>query len=271
MKDSKEYSKKVAAFFKKNKSKIVLKQFESEDKVDSLVYAVLFEHLITDEVNVIVSLMRKHFVDWNDLRVSRLEEVLDVLSPIDVPLETKKKVSLQLINSLNSLFKKYDRISFEDIEELGKRQAYQELEILKFFTPFVVNFLMLNFKGSHALPLNSLMAAYAKKAGIVHPDSTETEIGAFFERQIPVDDIYNFYLLLRQMAESPAVAPEETAAKSAKPAPKAAKPKASSTPVKTQKASKPAAKKSAAKKAAPKKTAKKAASKKKTSAKAAKK
>jgi len=253
VKDSKEYSKKVASFFKKYRGKTVLKPFESEDKVDSLVYAVLYEHLKTEDVNAFVTLMRSHFVDWNDLRVSRLEEIVDVLSQSPLPVDQKKKVSQQLVTCLNSVFTKYDRISFEDIEELGKRQAYQELETLSAFTPFVINFLMLNFKGSHSLPLNSMMIDYAKKEGLVHPDSTYQEVSSFLERQVPVDDIYNFYLILRQMAESPELAQIEK--KPVKPAPSKAKP--SKSKPKPAKSAKPAPAKKAAP-AAKSKTAEKA-------------
>ncbi len=290
MKDSKEYSKKVASFFKKYKNKTVLKPFESENKVDSLVYSVLYEHLKTEDVESFVTLMRGHFVDWNDLRVSRLEEIVDVLSASGLPVEDKRKVSHQLVICLNSLFTKYDRISFEDIEELGKRQAHQELETLEGFTPFVVNFLMLNFKGSHSLPLNLMMVEYAKKEGLVHPSSSYQEISSFLERQITVDDIYSFYLILRQMCESPELAKsEKTAAKSAagakkpapakktpvKKAPAKAKPakiapdKAKSKPASKKAVAKPAVKKTEVKKAdvktkvvAKKTTAKKAAPKK---------
>ncbi len=259
MKDSKEYSKKVVSFFKKYRNKTVLKPFESDSKVDSLVYSVLYEHLKTEDVDAFVTLMRGHFVDWNDLRVSRLEEIVDVLSASPLPVEQKRKVSQQLVNCLNNVFTKYDCISFEEIEEIGKRQAYQELETLPDFTPFVINFLMLNFKGSHSLPLNGMMVEYVKKEGLVHPDSTYQEISSFLERQITVDDVYNFYLTLRQMAESPALA------ETAKPVPtkKAAAPKAKTandTKAKAKSkpaAKKPTAKKPAAKKAAPKKTSKK--------------
>lgn len=201
MKDSKQYSKKVAAFFKKYKSATTLKPFDNEDKVDSLVYSVLYEHLNNDDVEACGDLMREHFIDWNELRVSRLEEVLDVLSPANLAIEVKKKVADQLIKTLNCVFTKYDRISFEDIEELGKRQANQELEELEDFTPFMINFLMLNFKASHSLPVNEMMAEYARQTGLVDSKADYKSISSFLQRQISVDEVYNFYLTLRQQTE----------------------------------------------------------------------
>jgi hypothetical protein len=248
LKDSKKYSKKVASFFKQYKSKTTLKPFENEDKVDTLVFSVLYEHLSIDDAQSCADLMRKQFVDWNDLRVSRMEEVLDVLSPANLPVEKKKAVAQQLIKSLNCVFDKYDRISFEDIDELGKRQANQELTTLEAFTPFMIDFLMLNFKGSHSLPINASMAEYARKNALVHPDSQDSDVSSFLQRQISVDDVYDFYLTLRQQCES--AEDEKAAAAQAESKPAAGK----KTSAKTTK-KKPSAKKSASKKAPAKKTA----------------
>ena len=246
MKDSKQYSKKVAAFYKKYKSTTTLKPFENEDKVDNLVYSVLYEHLSCEEVDLCAELMKKHFVDWNDLRVSRMEEVLDVLSPANLSVDIKKRVANQLIKSLNCVFAKYDRISFEDIDELGKRQANQELSELEEFTPFMIDFLMLNFKGSHSLPVNLTMVEYAKRTGLVHADAEYQDVSSFLQRQVSVDDVYDFYLTLRQQAE----APEDQLESSAKTKKKTAAKKTSS------KSSKKASTKKTAKKIT-KKTSKK--------------
>jgi hypothetical protein len=260
VKDSKEYSKKVAAFFKKNRSKTTFKPYDNEDKVDNLIFSVLYEHLTIEDAHVCEKLMQSHFMDWNDLRVSRMEEVLDVLASSGIATDTKKKVAQQLIKSLNCVFAKYDRISFEDIDELGKRQANQELAELEEFTPFMINFLMLNFKGSHSLPVNSAMAQYARDNGLVDPDSTDAEVSSFLQRQIAVDDVYDFYLTLRQQTECPDK--EESSSKSSSKSGSSKKASSSGTTKKKSAANK----KAAVKKTTAKKT-KKAAPKKKSTAK----
>ena len=276
MKDSKHYTKKVAAFIKKYQSKTTLKPFENTDKVDNLVFSVLYEHLSSSEVEVCAELLREHFVDWNDLRVCRQEEVLDVLSHSKIEEAARKKVALQLIKCLNCVFEKYDRISFEDIDELGKRQAHQELSKLEAFTPFMIDFLMLNFKASHSLPLNEVMIEFAKRNDLVDKDSTESEANAFLLRQVSVDNVYGFYLTLRQQAELDKVATTQqeaetkTASKKTKPATakKVAKKATKPTAVKkiakktTTAKAKAATKKTVAKKATTKKVATKKATKK---------
>jgi len=270
VKDSKHYSKKVAAFIKKYQSKTTLKPFDNDDKVDNLVYSVLYEHLSSSEVDVCAKLLREHFVDWNDLRVCRQEEVLDVLSHSKIEEAARKKVALQLIKCLNCVFEKYDRISFEDIDELGKRQAHQELSKLEAFTPFMIDFLMLNFKASHSLPLNEVMIEFAKSNDLVDEKSDNSEANSFLLRQVSVDNVYDFYLALREQAElDKAMATqkqEQKVAASKKSKPATAKKKSAvkkATKKATASKAKPAAKKTVAKKA----TAKKVAAKKKTAVK----
>jgi len=256
MKDSQKYSKKVVAFFKKHRSKRALKPLQNDDKVETLVYSVLYEHLTSDNVDICGRLLSEHFVDWNDLRVCRQEEILDVLAVVKIPDATRKKVALQLIKSLNCVFDKYDRISFEDIDELGKRQANQELEKLSEFTPFMVDFLMLNFKASHSLPLNEMMLNYVKDNGLVDSESDEQDIKSFLLRQVNVNDVYEFYSILRQQAE---LSGEQGSVKPiSKPAAKKAATK--KTTAKKVAKGKPAAKKAVKKttKKATKKVAKKA-------------
>ena len=80
MKNSGQYAKKIKSFLnKRKKAGANAKRISYEDPVDAVVDAVVSEHLTLKKAKTVLRKMKRHFVDWNDLRVSRHEEITDVL------------------------------------------------------------------------------------------------------------------------------------------------------------------------------------------------
>ena len=80
MKDSKTYSQKLKSLYRSLKRSYGKPQNVTYDEpVDALVYAVVSEKLSEAAANSALKKFRDYFVDWNDLRVSRPEEVIELL------------------------------------------------------------------------------------------------------------------------------------------------------------------------------------------------
>lgn len=207
MKNSKEYSKKVASFhkaLKKNYKKLEMLSFEAP--IDALVFAVVSEFFSNEESLKIFDRINEHFIDKNDLRVSRTEEIVDVLGG-GINDETKQ-VAANLTAALRKIFEEYDSICIDEIFEAGKRQAKQTLEDLNALSPFVVNFVMLKVMQAHALPMTVKMVNYLKENGFVDPEADDNEINGFIERNISANDLEEFYLMLRLEAEQKKAEPK---------------------------------------------------------------
>ena len=79
MKNSKKYSPKVTKLFnslKRKSTKQPMPQYG--DPIEAVVYALVSESMPEEAAGRLYRRMMKHFVDFNDLRVSRREEILDV-------------------------------------------------------------------------------------------------------------------------------------------------------------------------------------------------
>ena len=79
MKNSKKYSPKVTKLFnslKRKSTKQPMPQYK--DSIEAVVYALVSESMPEESSGRLYRRMMKHFVDFNDLRVSRREEILDV-------------------------------------------------------------------------------------------------------------------------------------------------------------------------------------------------
>jgi endonuclease III len=199
MKDSKQYSEKIRKLFrslKRRHEKVTTPEYD--DPLEALVYGIISEHTDLSSSKTIARQMKSYFVDLNDMRVSRTEEISDILGS---SLEHQKKTAITLRQALNSVFRKYDVVSLQAFDQMGKRQAKKVLDKLEGASPFSVNYCFLTAMGGHAIPLTRKMFEYLRANDLVHPESSDEEIAGFLERQISVASAYKFYWLLRQESE----------------------------------------------------------------------
>ena len=212
MKDSKDYSPKVTKLFRSLKRKSdKVKMPTYTDPVQAIIDAMVSEHVMQTAAARTLKRMKGHFVDLNDLRVSRSEEVLDVFKDTS---EGAEKSAAAMTQVLNTLFEKHNKVTLNFLCHEGKRQAKKDLEEIEGMTSFAASYCFLTALDGHAIPLNPVMLQYLRDHELVHPDATEHEIAGFLERQISAADAYTFYVLLREEAEqAKPVARKKTAAK----------------------------------------------------------
>jgi hypothetical protein len=200
MKDSKEYSREVRKLYRSLKKKYPqVQKVAYNEVVDALVYAIVSENASETESRTVIRRFSDYFVDWNDLRVSRVEEIVEVLGA-DTPVA--RDVASVLTEALRAVFDKYNMVSLEALKKVGKRPARQTLEKINDTSRFVVDYCMLTSLQGHAVPLTKKMIEYLKSNQLVHPDADEQEIGGFLARQISANNAYEFYALLRRQSEA---------------------------------------------------------------------
>ena len=200
MKNSKVYTTKIKRLYssmKRNSAKVEARTFD--DPIDALVYGVICERMRRSRAKTAYKRAMSYFVDLNDLRVSRPEEICDIFGK-DTP-ETRRAAST-LIRILTAVFDEKNCITLHDLQKVGKRQAKHELEALDGITHFAVNYCLLTSLKSHAIPLNEAMVAYLRKQECVYPSASHHDIEGFLTKQIAAKDGYEFYALLRAHSES---------------------------------------------------------------------
>lgn len=213
MKNSKKYAKEIGKLYRSLKKKHPkVKVVEFEEPVEALVYAVVSEDVRSSVAKAILKRIKGHFIDLNDLRVSRQEEICEALGSDTSDAKRRAKV---LTDVLNAVFSQYDRVCLEDLKELGKRQARKELEKLEPASSFVISYCFLTAFGGHAIPLTPNMIEYLKTTGMVDPKAKDDDIEGFLERQISASEGYEFYSLLRRESDESAKKVKKTSKKKA--------------------------------------------------------
>lgn len=200
MKNSKEYSDKFSRLVKdlqKKYKKIKPMTFNSDE--DMLIMSLVSEYIDQSAALEVIEKIRKHFVDINDLRVSRNEEIIEVLGGDN---ETNRKISSSLSSGLQAFIDAYDGFEFTALLEAGKRSAKTELDNLRVLSRYTISFLMLNVLKAHSFPLTHMMVEYLKDNDLVHSEASDEEINSFVERQVNASDVEEFYYMLRSESES---------------------------------------------------------------------
>ena len=241
MKDSKLYADKITKVhraLKRGHDKI--DPVTHDDPLDAIVQGFIAESVPLKQIARSLKRFHEYFVDLNDLRVARTDEIVEVIEAQEVP---GLKTAENLLRVLNTLFNRQHELTLVELKKLGKRPAKQALEELEGLSPFVQCYCMLTSLQGHAIPLTDGMIDYLKSEELVYPNADRHDIEGFLSRQINAKDDYEFYFLLREASETPASLQTKTPRKKT-----------------TKKAAKKSAKK-VAKKTTKKKTTKKATSK----------
>lgn len=200
MKDSKKYSPKIKKLYRSLKKKRVKEESPVyEDPVEAVVYGLVCEKMTQSATGAAMKRFEEYFVDSNDLRVSRSEEVIELLGEKS---PSSKSIAVVLAKTLGSVFDKYNCVSLKSLKKMGKKPARQILEKLNGITHFAVNYCVLTSLGGQAAPVTEPMIEYLKAHELVYPDADQHQIEGFLARQIPSSNLYEFYVLLRGESES---------------------------------------------------------------------
>jgi len=200
MKDTKDYAPKIRTLHRRLKQKHAKTEPVSyEEPLEAVVYAIASEKTTANEAKSAIKRFANYFVDLNDLRVSRPDEIAEALG--EDTAETRA-TALTLARTLNAVFYKYHTVSLMALKKTGKKPARQILEKLDGITDFAVDYCLLTSLAAHTIPLTGRMIEYLKDNRLVHPDADCNQIKNFLARQISAKHGFKFYTLLRKESET---------------------------------------------------------------------
>jgi len=173
--------------------------------VEHAMRTLLSEEATSEQVEQAMGRIRRHFVDLNDLRVSRPREIRDVLG-VNFPRSGQKARVLPRI--LDQVFKQFNSMVWDFLHEMGKVEARAYFEKLEDVRPFLAAVLARDCTGAHAFPVDLDVARVLGRLGIVDPSShSEAEMQALLERAIKANRVYESHWAVKRLAEEHCKAP----------------------------------------------------------------
>src|SRR5215207_10054070 len=100
---------------------------EKRPVLEELLYAIVREGATPEDADKGYARLRKTFTDWNEIRVSTVQEVADALRPLPQPGARAKRI----VGLLQKVFEERYSFTLDDLDKKGLKQAAKQLSRYK--------------------------------------------------------------------------------------------------------------------------------------------
>ncbi len=195
-------------------------QADPRPVLEELIYGICREGTTHADADRAYRSLRKAFIDWNEVRVSTVQEVAEALRPIP-NAGIRAGWVLALLQAVFEMTYSYDLDELEkkglkqaarqlgryfdpkDLEKLGLKQAAKQAGRFKNVNDYAVAWVVQRRLGGHAIPLDGPTLRVLHRLGViedVEPESLETLRGSI-EHVIPKTRGPEFTDLMSQLAK----------------------------------------------------------------------
>lgn len=193
MKNSAHYAKKIRRIVKDRAGSI--SAVEPTDTIELIVRGILEEDVDPRKVPAALSAIKEEYVDFNELRVSPVRDIIDVVGE-DYPHIRSKAQSI--VNALQTVFDQSNALSLDFLTGKPKREIRKMLREKIGLGRYAGSFVTLYGFDGHAMPVDNLLLEALKIGGHVHPDSDLDDLQGFLERITPHVEAIVYHQALRK-------------------------------------------------------------------------
>jgi endonuclease-3 len=166
----------------------------------SVVYGICHEDTTREQANQAISRFNDEFFDWNEIRVSSLDEIEETLAGIPEP-ELKAQRIRRFLRQL------FNRTYGFNLDSLTKKPLKEALKILRsydaFSSDYVTATVIQQGLGGHAIPIDKSSRRALERLGITESDLPA--LRAVLERAVPKNRGAEFVDLLEELAHDTCV------------------------------------------------------------------
>ena len=167
--------------------------------LETLIYAALLEDVSEADAKAAYDRLMKSFHDLNEIRVSTITEIEEVLSP----LPDAGWPALRIREILQHTFEKFYRFDLEELKRKPVEQVEKHLSKFKYTTPFMKLYLIQHSLGTHAIPLDAKSRDLLAFLAVIEPQATIDEAAEDLKPILRKADTPLFCHLVRCMACDP--------------------------------------------------------------------
>ncbi|GIW96522.1 MAG: hypothetical protein KatS3mg110_4563 [Pirellulaceae bacterium] len=161
--------------------------------LEHLLYACCLENSSFDAADEAFALLQQ-YVDWNEVRVTTVSELAEVMACLTDPVEAGRRLK----RCLQSIFEAKYSFDLEYLKKMPLSKAQAELRQFQGVTTFGVQYVSQQALGGHCIPVNAGVYAALKALGVVNDKDIAAERVPALERAIPKSKGVEFASLLHQ-------------------------------------------------------------------------
>jgi len=164
--------------------------------LEHILYAALLEDAPAELADEGFAKCEQEFFDWNEVRVTSVTELAEVLTRFPSPPTT----AARLKRCLQSVFETFYNFDIDHLKKENLGKAVAKFESMSGMSPFVLAYLVQHGLGGHAIPVNAAAMQIMFHAGIVSEAEARSGKVPGLERAIPKSKAIEFASVLHQAA-----------------------------------------------------------------------
>ncbi len=162
---------------------------------EHLLFACLVEDSPQESAEQVFNTLKNDYFGWNEVRVSTIRELTDVLKPLVNPPESASRLK----QSLHAVFESVYEFDIETLKKQNIGQAVKQLEKYNGTTSFAVAYVTQHALGGHSIPLNQGALITLHAVGAISDDEYAKGVVPGLERTVPKSKGAEIGSLLHQL------------------------------------------------------------------------
>jgi endonuclease-3 len=163
--------------------------------LESLLFAACLENAHYDAARAAYEKLRGAFFDWNEIRVSTVKELAEVLSGLPEPAEAAARVK----GILQSVFESDYSFDLESLKKQNIGAAVKRMQKLQGATHFNVSYATQYALGGHSIPVDKGTMGALFVLGVVSENEAQSGVVPGMERAIPKSKGHEFGALVHEL------------------------------------------------------------------------
>ncbi|MFP4104480.1 MAG: hypothetical protein ACLFVU_00175 [Phycisphaerae bacterium] len=194
MKNAKEYQKRLKKYLA-DAPTVKPDPADKEEPLRVLVESVLEPDATRDGVQKAIEGIESEFVDYNEVRVSPTKEIVTAMGKTFPDARPKAQ---QLKKVFRAMFDRTSSLSFEYMDEMGKRDLKRHFQEIGMADYPAASLLLRSFD-AHAVPVDQTLVNRLKQDEIVDEESDLADVQGFLERVISAKDAFTAHEFFRTL------------------------------------------------------------------------
>ncbi len=165
--------------------------------LEAVIFGICHEDSTRDQANQSLSRFKDDFFDWNEVRVSSLEEIQGVLAE----LPNAEDRAHRLRRFLRQLFEKTYGFTLEALAKKPLKESMKMLQEYEALTSdYVLATVVQQALGGHAIPVDAPLRRVLERLGVAEKDADIATTRGVLERAIPKNKASEYIELFEELA-----------------------------------------------------------------------
>lgn len=166
----------------------------SRPLLEHLLYACLLQDAPFDLADEGLAKCEQEFFDWNEVRVTTVTELTQVLSGMPEPAKTARRLK----EILQAVFEEFYAFDLDHLKKENLGKAVARFEAMPVMTPFVLSYTIQHGLGGHSIPVDYAAMVIMLATGVASQNEAADGKIPGLERAIPKNKALEFSALLHQ-------------------------------------------------------------------------